>query len=67
MPVQLPNASLDQPHLDPGHLLGDRQVSNSHLTRPSPGFNALERIAERVLERWLAARIGCRGERRIGF
>src|SRR6266853_1929520 len=53
MPVQFPNTSLDQAHLDPGHLLGDRQLANSHLACPPAGFNAFVRITERVLERWL--------------
>jgi len=67
MPVQLPNTSLDQAHLDPGHLLGDRQLANSHLACPPAGFNALVRITERVLERWLTSRVSCWRECRIGF
>src|SRR5258706_12942069 len=59
MPVQLPNASLDQAHLDPGHLPEAGQLTNSHLACPSVSFNSLVRITERVLERWLAARVSC--------
>src|SRR5260370_8949420 len=56
MPVQLPNTSLDQAHLDPGHLLGDRTLATSHLVCPPPAFHRLGREPDVApAPRWRAA------------
>src|SRR6202008_4723342 len=62
MPMQFADPALDQPHFNAGHFLRDGKVSRGHLPRPSAFLDALVRIAERIFEGRLTARVGGRRE-----
>src|SRR6185437_5462779 len=67
MPMQLPHAAADQPHLHPCHLLCDRQFAHGHLARPSAGLDSAPRKRKRIFKRWLSARIRLGRKHRIGL
>ena len=46
VPVQLPDPTGGQPHIDAGNGFGDGEVRLRHLSRPAAVLDALRRIVE---------------------
>ncbi len=66
VPVQLADPTGLQPHVDAGHLRGDRQLAHRHLARPAAGAKAVARGGEGELEVGNGAGVGIRRGEQVG-